>query len=312
MIGSKYEFPNESTAMQSAKTKVGVMGLGMVGGALYRYMEKARGYEAGKNLFGFDPYKGLNDLESLNREAAIVFLCVPTPYNVDPVDGRIGFDLTYVRQAIETLEGSKIVVIKSTVTPGTTEKLQKEYPKHRFIFNPEFLTEISADQDMNYPDRQIIGYTDQSYTVAGDVLQVLPLAPFERIMPAKEAEMVKYFGNTWFSTKVVFANQMYDLCQKLGVDYETVKEGAAADKRIGRTHLDIFHRGYRGYGGKCLPKDTRALIELGDAVGAEMALLKRVEEINNGLVAMAPVIVEGHEHGNHHPVKAEEKEKTAA
>jgi len=86
-------------------------------------------------------------------------------------------------------------------------------------------------------------------------MQLLPLAPFERILPATEAEVVKYFGNTWFSVKVSFANQMYDLCQVLGVDYDRMVEAAAADKRIGRTHLNIFHKGYRGYGGKCLAGD---------------------------------------------------------
>lgn len=262
------------------------MGLGMVGGALYRYFEKNRGYVPGQDLFGYDPAKAFTDLEALNRSEA-VFICVPTPYLTSSDDGRLGFDLSYVRSAVGSIQGSKIVVIKSTVRPGTTEMLQKDYPRHRFLFNPEFLTEVSADQDMNYPDRQVVGYTDQSYTVAGDVMHLLPLAPFERIIRAREAEMVKYFGNTWFSTKVVFANQMYDLCHALGIDYEVVKESAAADKRIGRTHLEIFHKGYRGYGGKCLPKDTRALIEHGDELGVTMELLKAVEAINNRLVAQS-------------------------
>jgi len=80
---------------------------------------------------------------------------------------------------------------------------------------------------------------------------------------------------------VVFANQMYDLCEKLGIQYDRVKEAAAADKRIGPTHLDILHKGYRGYGGKCLPKDIRALIQLGNELGVELALLKEVEKINS-------------------------------
>jgi UDPglucose 6-dehydrogenase len=75
------------------------------------------------------------------------------------------------------------------------------------------------------------------------------------------------------------------MCQAVGADYDAVKEAAAADKRIGRSHLEVFHKGYRGYGGKCLPKDTRALIELGERLGVEMALLKRVEELNEALVA---------------------------
>jgi UDPglucose 6-dehydrogenase len=292
------------------RTKVGIMGLGMVGGALANYFRKNRDYVDGQDIFCFDPGKGMLDAAALNRADA-VFVCVPTPYVTDPADGRLGFDLSFVRSAIETVEGSKIIVIKSTVRPGTTEQLQKEYPRHRFIFNPEFLTEVSADQDMNYPDRQIVGYTDQSYTVAGDVMHLLPLAPFERVMRAREAEMVKYFGNLWFSTKVVYANQMYDICEAMQIDYDTVKESAAADKRIGRTHLDVFHKGYRGYGGKCLPKDTRALIELGDELGVEMALLKRVEEINNRLVA-----AQGHDPNKTDrlgaPAPVLEKEKSAA
>jgi len=115
-------------------------------------------------------------------------------------------------------------------------------------------------------------------------MQLLPLAPFERILPATEAETVKYFGNTWFSVKVSFANQMYDLCQKLGVDYDRMVEAAAADKRIGRTHLNIFHKGYRGYGGKCLPKDIKALIQLADSRGVDLKLHKTAEEINNKLM----------------------------
>lgn len=265
-------------------TIVGVMGLGMVGGAAFRYFEQHRGFVPGQTLIGYDPAKpGFDDLSPLQK-ADIVFIAVPTPYRTGE-DGVVGFDLSYVRQAIRALEGEKVVVIKSTVLPGATDQLQSEFPQHKILFSPEFLTESSADQDMTYPDRQLVGYTPKSFNISADVMRLLPLAPFERIMPAKEAEMVKYYGNTWFSTKVIFANQIYDLCQAVGVDYDAVKEAAAADKRIGRTHLDIFHKGYRGYGGKCLPKDTRALIELGDRLGVEMALLKRVEELNNALVA---------------------------
>jgi len=280
---------------------VGVMGLGMVGGSMYRYFEKSRGLVPGESLVGYDPVKeGFQDAAPL-RAADVVFVAVPTPY-LTGEGGKVGFDLSYVRQAIAALEGSKVVVIKSTVLPGATDSLQSEFPDHKILFNPEFLTEVTADQDMNYPDRQLIGYTKESYNVASDVMHLLPMAPFERVMPAKEAEMVKYFGNTWFAAKVVFANQIYDLCQAVGVDYDVVKEAAAADKRIGRSHLEVFHKGYRGYGGKCLPKDTRALIELGDRLGVEMALLKRVEELNEALVAARAAA----------PAEAETRERQAA
>jgi UDPglucose 6-dehydrogenase len=294
-------------------SRVGIVALGMVGGALYRYFEKHRKLVPGVTLFGYDPAKGYSDLETFNREVETAFVCVPTPFNVHPSEGAPGFDASYVRSALGSLTGSKTVVIKSTVLPGTTEALQAEFPRHRLLFNPEFLTEESADQDMNYPDRQLVGYTDASYTVATDVMHLLPMAPFERVMRAREAEMVKYFGNTWFSAKVVFANQMYDLCRAMDIQYDIVKESAAADKRIGRSHLEIFHKGFRGYGGKCLPKDTRALIELGKAKGVDLALLKAVEEINEGLVAQAPCQVEGYKHlVKEAPVAEPEPEKQAA
>ena len=96
---------------------------------------------------------------------------------------------------------------------------------------------------------------------------------------------MKYFGNTWFSLKVAFANQMYDLCQKLETDYDIVRDGVAADKRIGRTHLEVVHKGYRGYGGKCLPKDTRTLIQLAKKHGISLTLLEAAEAYNNDLVS---------------------------
>ncbi|OGD41849.1 hypothetical protein A2567_00160 [Candidatus Azambacteria bacterium RIFOXYD1_FULL_42_11] len=249
----------------------------MVGGAMQRYLEKKQGLE----LFLYDKGKSLGSPDEINK-AEIVFICVPTPYLKD---GK-GFDLSYVEESLAMLSGEKVVVIKSTVLPGTTEMLQQKYPQLNILMNPEFLTEETADQDMDYPDRQIVGYTAQSQTVAGDVMQLLPLAPFERILPATEAETVKYFGNTWFSVKVSFANQMYDLCQKLGVDYDRMVEVAAADKRIGRTHLNVFHKGARGYGGKCLPKDIKALIQLANSKGVDLKLHKAAEDINNELMRM--------------------------
>ncbi len=256
---------------------IGIMGsAGMVGGAVKRYFEKR-----GVKPFCFDKYKNEGSLDEVNK-ADIIFVCVPTPYD----EAAGGFDLSFVKNAIFSFSGEKIVVIKSTVLPGTTNALQTEFPQHRFLFNPEFLTQSSADNDMSFPDRQIVGYTEKSYNAAGTVIRVLPLAPFERVVPAKEAEMIKYFGNTWFSAKVVFANQIYDLCTQLGIDYDIVKESVAADKRIGPSHLEIFHGGYRGYGGACLPKDTRALIQYGEKVGVQMDLLKKVEEINNHLTMM--------------------------
>ena len=257
---------------------IGIMGVGMVGGALRKYFEK-KGKELNKDLFLYDPFKGFDSVEDINK-ADVIFICVPTPYLKD---GK-GFDLSFVEDAFSKIKGEKIVVIKSTALPGTTQKFQDKYKQHKVLFNPEFLTELTAEQDMDYPDRQIIGTTEQSFIVAKDIMLILPLAPYEKIMPATEAELVKYFGNTWFSIKVIFANQMYDLCQKLGVNYDRVKEASATDKRIGSSHLDVLHKDYRGYGGKCLPKDIRALIQFADKNGVDLELHKMAEKINNKLM----------------------------
>ena len=258
------------------KYKIGIMGVGMVGGALKKYFES----ENVRPLV-YDKFKNAGSLEEVNG-ADVIFIAVPTPYD----EKTCGFDLSYVRQAISEIKGEKIVVIKSTVLPGTTELLQKEFPQHKMMFNPEFLTEATALRDMFCPNRQIVGVTDKSADAGQEVINLLPRAPFERIVPSKEAEMVKYFGNTLYALRVAFANQMYDLCGKMGIDYETVKECAKPEPMVGKSHLEIFHKGYRGYGGKCLPKDTRALIQLGNKAGMEMSLLKAAEVYNNALVAM--------------------------
>ena len=254
--------------------QIGIVGIGMVGGALRAYFE-----QCGVTPFLFDLPKGIGSAEEINR-ADIVFVCVPTPFRTD---GR-GFDLSFVDTVLGDLTGKKIIVLKSTVLPGITEKLQERFPQHKMLFNPEFLVEGRATEDMFHPNRQIVGYTEGSRDVAKDVLDMLPQAPYEQLMRAGEAEMVKYFGNTFLAVKVVFGCQMYELCQKLGIDYETVREAGSADPRIGPSHLDVFHGGYRGYGGKCIPKDARALLQFADSLGVELSVLKQAEEFNNRLM----------------------------
>jgi len=255
--------------------RIGVIGVGMVGGALQRYFENVRGIKP----FLYDTGKKLGLAQEVNQ-AEVIFICVPTPFNKE----KNYFDSSYLEDAFSKIQGEKIIVIKSTTLPGTTESFQQKYPQHKILVNPEFLTEATADQDMCYPDRQILGYTKKSYNIAGEVMQILPLAPFEKIMPATEAEMVKYFGNTWFSTKVIFANEIYNLCEKLGIDYNRVMEAASADKRIGRTHLEVWHKGKRGFAGKCLPKDMKAFIKFAEKQGIDLKLHKVVDEINDALL----------------------------
>ena len=254
---------------KTKKKKIGIIGVGVVGGSLASVLFKPLLY---------DKYNNIGSPEEANK-ADIIFICVPTPY-----DRKIRFDLSAVEDAFSIIKGRKIVVIKSTVLPGTTEKMQKKYPQHKVLFNPEFLRAISAKEDMRKPYEQIVGYTKKSKPVAREILKILPKAPHEFIVPSSEAEMAKYFSNAFLATRVIFANQIYDLCEKLGINYDLVKEMAGINPRIGLWHFDVFFEGYRGYGGTCLPKDTKSLIQLGNMVDVDLKLLKLVDKINRKLL----------------------------
>jgi UDPglucose 6-dehydrogenase len=245
--------------------KIGIIGIGMVGTPLARYFEERRGYKRGKNLFLYDTDVRKNFLDDINQ-GDIIFICVPTPRN--PKDGSC--DVSIVQDAIRKIKGSKIVVIRSTVPPGTTEAVQKENPRHKLLFNPEFLTESRAWEDMIRPDRQIVGFTEASIDAAHVVLSLLPKAPFMSPwgigtyhpvrITATEAELIKYAANVYFVRKVNWANALAKASEKIGATYEKVRQGMAADHRIGDSHLDVEHGGYRGWGGYCFPKDTAAFM----------------------------------------------------
>lgn len=249
--------------------RVGIIGLGTVGGALEAWFASQD-----VELYRYDTLKHVGSVDEVNI-AEVVFICVPTPF----VPER-GFDVSYVEAAVGALVAPKVVVIKSTVVPGTTERLQATYSQHLFLMNPEFLREATAREDMLQPDRQLVGYTAPSRAVAEDVLSLLPPAPYARLVPATVAELIKYFTNTFLATKVTLANEFYDLAQHFGVDYKSVAEGLAADARIGGSHLTVDPKS-RGYGGKCLPKDVAALAQLTRELGLTGYLIQAVDEHNN-------------------------------
>jgi UDPglucose 6-dehydrogenase len=251
--------------------KIGIVGVGFVGGAVSRYFKG----DARFTVVEHDPPRGLvGDLSGVD----VVFVCVPTPF------GPRGFDDSYVRAAVANVPGSKIVAVKSTVVPGTTDRLQAEFPQHNILFNPEFLRERCAYEDFVRPDRQIVGCGADQIEKAKDLVEILPAAPFATVTTRIEAELAKYFSNCYLSMRVTFANQIYDLCDKLGISYEGVRRLAEADPRVGPGYLDVATDGYRGYGGTCFPKDMRALIEIGRALGAPQRVLEACEEVNCDLL----------------------------
>lgn len=267
--------------MVQNKNKISVIGLGFVGGAVHYWFEHKLNNRV--ELFSYDKHKNIGTVKEVNK-ADIVFVCVPTPFYEDAG----GYDDSAIIESLNVLSSSKIVVIKSTILPGSTEKFQKLFPIHKILFNPEFLVAKTAVEDFINPKRQILGYTNQSKNYTQEILNILPSAPLIRVMHATEAEMVKYFGNAFLATKVVFANQIYDICEKLGIDYNVVKEATGSDPRINLSHLDVSQDGYRGYGGACFPKDTKAIIGLARELNADFTLLEKVDEINKRLMKITP------------------------
>ena len=152
--------------------KIGIIGVGWVGAQLKRYFEEIKGYKSGESLFTYDidPKKCAGGI----NQADVVFVSVPTPQN--PKDGSC--DTSILESAVGKLTGEKVIVLKSTIPPGTTEAIQKKHPQHKVLFNPEFLSESTAWFDFMRPDRQIVGFTEKSIDVAHMVLSLLQKAPF--------------------------------------------------------------------------------------------------------------------------------------
>lgn len=233
------------------KLKIGFIGQGWIG-RYYADDFERRGY----NVIRYDITEKYRKNKNKIKDCDIVFIAVPTPSTPD------GFDDSILIDAVLNTVSKQIVVIKSTVQVGTTNKIQRMFSDRYIIHSPEFLTETTASHDVANPDRNIIGYTKISKCIAGRVMNVLPTAPYEAIVPCMEAELVKYAGNCWFYVKVMMINAIYDIAKNYNLDYETIKDMLAADKRIGRTHLEPIHQGGRGAGGHCFIKDMAAFREM--------------------------------------------------
>lgn len=234
-----------------SKTKVGVIGNGFVGEAIsFAFSSVAEMY-----IYDTDPSKSLNDIESVHK-CDFVFVCVPTPMYEDGSQ-----DLSYVESAFEKANEGPVYILKSTVLPGTTETLSKQYPNSKIIFSPEFLTERTAKLDMLTQSRIILG-GDFSITEKAKFL-FLERFKIKNIIQtdSKTAELTKYMNNTFFATKVSIMNEFKLLCDKIGANWEDALRGFISDGRIGDSHLNVpGHDGKLGYGGTCFPKDVNALL----------------------------------------------------
>jgi len=239
---------------------VGIVGQGFVGTAVKEGLKDYHNVLA----YDIDPSKSMTvSLEQVVNHSEILFVCLPTPMRPSgECDIRILQDAMFSIDNIAALASGKkkIVVVKSTVPPGTTDSLNDSCQNIKVVFSPEFLTEANSFEDFKNQTRIIIG-GDGAKKVKQMFRKPFPNIPIV-ITRANTAEMVKYFINCFLSTKVTFANQMYDLCEASGIDYDKVCEYALLDQRIGGSHLAVpGPDGDRGYGGHCFPKDIVTFFE---------------------------------------------------
>ena len=257
---------------------LGIIGYGFVGQAVANGFQVASG---GKDTIRYyDKYKETLSLEEVIDKSEFIYICLPTPMK----DDESGIDLSIIHEMMGeiaklTNNTDKIVIIKSTVTPGTTAELEKKYPKTKFAFNPEFLTEANFLEDFLNADRTVIGANNDlvSRSVAVLYQQRFPKTKIFQTDPTT-AEMVKYFANTFLSLKVTFANFFYDYCQKIAVKYEEVKRMGAFDNRIVDKHLEVTTQ--RGFGGKCFPKDLIAIMGEFKKAGVDASLFETMWKYN--------------------------------
>ena len=209
--------------------------------------------------------------------ADLVFLCLPTP---DGGDGQA--DLSFVRavaaQIGPYLRPGATVITKSTVPVGTSEMVENELGRNdvHVASNPEFLAEGSALRDCLYPDRIVVGA--RSEAVARIVADLYgPDAISKTIFTGiASAELIKYASNAYLATRLTFVNSMAELCEAAGADIRDVVAGMGSDHRIGPAFLQPGP----GWGGSCFPKDTHALVHVGERFGCDMALVKTAIRCN--------------------------------
>ena len=240
------------------KYKIGVIGNGFVGEA------QAFAFSTISNLYIYDidSSRSINTLEEVHT-CDYVFICVPTPMNEDGTQ-----DISFVEKSFEKATSNPIYILKSTVLPGTTERLSTLYNHLKIVFSPEFLTERTAKLDMLTQSRIIIG-GDKELTKRVKYIFSLRFKNKNIIeTDSKTAELVKYMNNTFFATKVSIMNEFKILCEKIGANWEHAVQGFASDGRVGDSHLNVpGHDGKNGYGGTCFPKDVNALIHFAKSNG---------------------------------------------
>ena len=258
--------------------KIGVIGRGFVGGAITNGFENQ-----GHEVLVHDTK--LNTKIENVLEARLLYVCVPTPSSED---GSCNTDIVEsVLIELSELNYDGSVCIKSTIVPGTTQKFRQQFNNLNISFVPEFLREKTAVEDFLYNNNVLVIGSEDNETISlvKESHGVLPTHTVT--MTPTEAELTKYFSNTYKAMRVTFANAFYNLCQTMGSDYDKVRD-AFLFHGVGDGHYLRVNKKFGGFGGTCLPKDTRGLAYLADKLGLDLNIFKMIVEENDKFVTKVP------------------------
>jgi nucleotide sugar dehydrogenase len=261
--------------------KIFVVGYGYVGKAV---VDMLRSHY---DVLVYDPLSSsTNNFENVSfvssigdtKDCILSVICVPTPQKDDG-----SCDVSLVEKAAKELV-SPVILIKSTVSPGTTERLKKETQK-RIVFSPEYVGESKYynpyfNTDMKAIPFLILGGDEEDCNYVLDLFFPV-LGPTKQYFKTRalNAEVTKYMENTFFATKITFVNEMYEICKALGADWYDVREGWLLDPRVERMHTAVFPE-KRGFSGKCLPKDSVAIVNASEKAGYLPKFIKQMIESN--------------------------------
>ena len=267
------------------KQKIGIFGNGFVGSAVQFGFSPSTGCDCEVRVYDKDPLKSVDTIEETVNKSDFIFLSVPTPSNKD---GSMNLDI--VEQALQDISevnerDDNVVLLRSTVVPGTTRRLQSKYTKLNIVFNPEFLTERSAKYDFINQSRIIVGGGEGHAFEVGATADLFRWRFGDSVSMIETdwetAELIKYMSNCFFTTKISYMNEMYQLANKCEADWEVVLDGFFRDGRVGHSHMNVpGHDGKFGFGGSCFPKDIQAILHFGESLGLNLNTIKGAWKTN--------------------------------
>lgn len=253
--------------------KLGVVGIGVVGKANVFGLKKIG------NIVKIHDIKFKTNLLDL-LETEIIFLCLPTPSNQKgDCNTQI---ISKVVKEIAKLEYRGIVCIRSTVNPGYTQSLIKKYKNLKICYSPEFLRERMANYDFTKNHKVLVVGTNNK-SIYSKICKAHKSLPQHKVMmKTEEAELLKYFNNVFASTRIIFANIIYEIAKKFNCNYEKIKSTYILTGKALDLYLDV-NKNLRGYGGPCLPKDTKVLRNLLKKLNLKFKLIESIDEDNQKL-----------------------------